>query len=520
MNYWSEVPLDDWRDWARDGDAHLPYKAYVRKLVNTAFQCPTFTGKGIVIPAGGPLLTGAWVAIQRLRQLGCALPIEVWHIGADEMPAFWQELFTNAGITLVDVLPLTHKHGMGSPSGWQLKPLAIIFCSFHEVLLIDADNVPAKDPTFLFDAPEYKETGAVFWPDRERHSPDSALWEVYDAEYRDEPQHETGQILINKERCWHALQIAMHANQHSDFHYKHSHGDTATFRFALHALKQPFTVIPHRLLEVPVGRKVESVDELKNTPYLREKEDLHATFLQRDFNGDVIFQHRCASKFNMRHNVDVQHFIGHQECADIIQGVWSQLGKRPFHEQMRITCWDLLSPRRRGEMLKLFEIIETMRAGTIVETGAIRQRDNWHFDAYFSWFLAMYARHYHAQLTVIDIDPQAIALDEEIAGSANRICGDSVSVLKDFTQPIDVLLLDSLDYSASMVEQSQTHALNEVKAALPHLHDKSIIAIDDCGLGDKGGKGGLAVPYLLERGWTTVVRGYMVILAKKQNGAG
>jgi hypothetical protein len=33
------------------------------------------------------------------------------------------------------------------------------------VLYLDSDNVPAQDPSFLFDATEYERTGALFWPD-------------------------------------------------------------------------------------------------------------------------------------------------------------------------------------------------------------------------------------------------------------------------------------------------------------------------------------------------------------------
>jgi len=46
-----------------------------------------------------------------------------------------------------------------------LKALAILLSRFSHVLLLDADNFPVKDPSFLFDLPAYTETGALFWPD-------------------------------------------------------------------------------------------------------------------------------------------------------------------------------------------------------------------------------------------------------------------------------------------------------------------------------------------------------------------
>jgi hypothetical protein len=48
---------------------------------------------------------------------------------------------------------------------FQIKAAAIINSSFKELLYLDSDNLPAHDPTFLFDTPEYKSTGALFWPD-------------------------------------------------------------------------------------------------------------------------------------------------------------------------------------------------------------------------------------------------------------------------------------------------------------------------------------------------------------------
>jgi hypothetical protein len=41
-----------------------------------------------------------------------------------------------------------------SLGGWQLKPYSIVHCPFREVLFLDADNVPLRDPTFLFECDE------------------------------------------------------------------------------------------------------------------------------------------------------------------------------------------------------------------------------------------------------------------------------------------------------------------------------------------------------------------------------
>lgn len=44
----------------------------------------------------------------------------------------------------------------------------MILSSYEEVLYLDSDNIPLRDPTYLFDTPLYSGAGqprAVFWPD-------------------------------------------------------------------------------------------------------------------------------------------------------------------------------------------------------------------------------------------------------------------------------------------------------------------------------------------------------------------
>ena len=88
---------------------------------------------------------------------------------------------------------------------------------------------------------------------------------------------------------------------------------------------------------------------------------------------------------------------------------------------------------------------------------------------------------------------------------------DSVSFLASFNKPIDLLYLDSYDFVESDPLPSQQHHLNEIMAAYPFLHENSIVMIDDCDL-PHGGKGALAIEYLLMRGWKIYAKHYQVIL--------
>ena len=130
------------------------------------FPAARFAGRGIVICGGGrTYFPCAWVCIKMLRHLGCTLPVELWHLGPAEMSAHMQSLVAPLGVRCVDAFALREKHPVRRLGGWELKCYALLHSAFAEVLLLDADNVPVANPAFLFDTPEYRQHGAVFWPD-------------------------------------------------------------------------------------------------------------------------------------------------------------------------------------------------------------------------------------------------------------------------------------------------------------------------------------------------------------------
>lgn len=89
--------------------------------------------------------------------------------------------------------------------GWVLKALMLYVTTFQEVLVLDADNVPLADPTYLFDCPAYLSGGSLFWPDfwsRNWHNPGP----VYDLLNLTEPWEtqpdllttESGQFMLDR----------------------------------------------------------------------------------------------------------------------------------------------------------------------------------------------------------------------------------------------------------------------------------------------------------------------------------
>jgi hypothetical protein len=130
------------------------------------------------------LLTNAFLLLASLQRVRCELPMELFHFGAEEMPARWRQMLLerfgdgNAASSRLDVRDLRallHEKGslsgltpdMGGSSKYHLKPFALLYSRFQEVLFLDADIVVLRDVACLFSSPEYlkKESSALFWKD-------------------------------------------------------------------------------------------------------------------------------------------------------------------------------------------------------------------------------------------------------------------------------------------------------------------------------------------------------------------
>jgi hypothetical protein len=272
-----------------------------RELLDTVaaleFPYPTsrFSGRGIVVCGGGEkYLPSAYVMVRILRRLKCTLPVEVWHLGEAEMPRTMRELFTKLGCVCVDGALVRRTHPVRRLGGWELKCFSLLHSAFEEVMLIDADNCPVRDPAFLFDTPEYARTGAIFWPDYTRFFEGQAVWTASGITYRDEPEFESGQIVVDKRRCWKALNVAMHLNEYSDWWYRLVHGDKETYHLAWRKLGQEYAMPS------------------------REVEPLEATMLQFDFEGKRLFQHRNFAKWKLDGNKHIVGFKLEKECMQFV----------------------------------------------------------------------------------------------------------------------------------------------------------------------------------------------------------
>lgn len=228
---------------------HLP-------ILLAEWRTPPYRGdngqRGIVMPAGGAqYLTNAYASIRVARHLGCDLPFELWHLGPDERIDYFTPLFKRLGnVRWVDALALGFEHqnsgGLtyaghtaysghpGTADGYALKAFALAHTSFVEVIVEDADNPPNRDPAFLFDDPDYRRTGALFWLDADfRTLPDSAWrWIVGREPDSEQSEHESGQMVVDRKRSWPAVALAWRLNQLRQAVYQILWGDKDTFTCA------------------------------------------------------------------------------------------------------------------------------------------------------------------------------------------------------------------------------------------------------------------------------------------------
>lgn len=234
-----------------------------------------------MIAGGGRYLACAYVTVHVLRHVGCALPVELWHLDKEIEPGM-RRLLRPLGVRCINADSVARRWPFRFVEGhwwkgWQLKPYAIAHSAFREALFLDADCYPSRDPSFLFDWRPYRELGAVFWPDLASSGGlfRAGAWETFGVSPADCMPFESGQLLVDKSQCWRELNLALYYNAQADFTYRHLWGDKDTFLMAWRRLGRPYAM-----------------------PWPSSGWDTH-TILQYDHRGDVLFLHRCRDKWRL-----------------------------------------------------------------------------------------------------------------------------------------------------------------------------------------------------------------------------
>lgn len=283
------------RQWSKLPAVQKAFLAASRAYDDSPKATPHFSGRGIVVCGGGCYLPSAWVCVRSIRHFGCQLPIQLWHIGQQELDAEITPLLRGLGVELVDAfrfaresrvlqnpsLRLARGNVSSTHGGWHLKALSIAMSPFSEVLYMDADNACLANPEHLFSSEPFKRHGSFFFPDKPQHKVGFYLSEkicqTFGVPHEGVSAIDSGQMLVDKSLCLRQIRLALWWNQFPEYTYNVIWGDKDTFNLA--------------------WRQTNKHLYCPDTPPITGR-----GFLHHDHTGKLLFSHRCGAKWKLRDN--------------------------------------------------------------------------------------------------------------------------------------------------------------------------------------------------------------------------
>ncbi|WRT64911.1 uncharacterized protein IL334_001850 [Kwoniella shivajii] len=238
------------------------------------------SGRGIVMVAGNAdtLQRVKW-SLGMLRDYGSELPVQIYHFPSErpgdddpiraELKVLGAELVEAAGQT----------KDAGKNKSYHLKALAVVQAPFREVLYLDSDSIPTRDPAYMFDAPNYRRLGIWATPDYWKTSANNPIWSIMGVKCRNEWEMETGQMFIDKKLHLDVFLLIKYMLENHEFWFYFSDGDKDIFRWALLALRKRWAV---------PGRWVGAAALPRGTA---SGEFCAHTMLQHDSWGEPLFVH-------------------------------------------------------------------------------------------------------------------------------------------------------------------------------------------------------------------------------------
>ena len=248
-------------------DAAMHLEALTRVLESDLGKPKECSGRGIIYVGGGAYWPGIVVGIRMLRELGCNLPIEVWHQGDNE-PVNLDDIEGLSGIEIKDILD--HDGHFRKMAGWEAKLYAIANSKFEQVLFLDADAYCVKNPEKFMDQ---QVAPFEFWEDLHANE-NTVRWNViWPSGNGGVPPVQGGQLLINRAKAWKLIVASHWMCQHSDWYFKHMFGDQDSWRVVLSAIGDDS-------LWAKIG----------DSPWIG------VAFVLKDREGESLIVHRCQGK--------------------------------------------------------------------------------------------------------------------------------------------------------------------------------------------------------------------------------
>ena len=281
---------------------------FLRSLPNASTRG---RGRGIVLCASGVAeFTSAWVCIRMLRHLGCALPIQIWHWGPHEVDAKMKSLLRSLEVECVDMLAVRRKHPTTIARGPLLKPYALLHCPFEEVLLLDPETVPVRNPESVFSSKQFRRGGAVAWPAIRGNEIPTLAWHRCGLEPRPGPVADASALFVNKTKCSKALALCVWYGENPEAYREITRGGADAFHLAFHKLGVPFAMPARTAGETERARDFEGRLLLQ---------------FRREQRWSLFFSDRCVPGFRFE-----------KECGEFLEDLrarWKNPGgrTRSFH---------------------------------------------------------------------------------------------------------------------------------------------------------------------------------------------
>jgi len=297
------------------GPWHSLARTPSQKWAQAQAQAQAPAQRGIVMAAGGKYTPLALKSLSVLRAHGCTLPATIVHADVGELPldSQWRNVGDKLGnCTFLDATAAFQASFPSLPvpkfRGYQLKPFAVLFAAYPETMLLDADTLFVRDPSYMFDDPLFQATGALFWPDVVDDAWTSYLnpqfWSYVGVDVPvPGPQHESSCVLLDTQKHAESLAFACDLNYKYQDTYKLVWGDKDTWRAGCFmAANAPFSLVPR----APGALVASAGNSSKN-------------FVQHDTRGEPLYvQGEDLRKENVHLDKwvpDARVFVGQNERA-------------------------------------------------------------------------------------------------------------------------------------------------------------------------------------------------------------
>ena len=271
---------------------HAP-KAYQTPYVH---KKQSIGSKGVIMLVTRESFKMAYANIITLRSYS-DIAIEIYHY--DELRLAQEIVFSNMVrvnvVNLKDLVfvsqPIQYVEGTRN---YQLKSAALLASQFEDILFLDTDNVPVKDPNAYFNMPEYLKFGLILWPDIWKTNPKNPIYGIFNAECTNQWETEAGQMLINKNAHMKTLLMSYYIMQDRGFWFDVLFGDKDVMRYAAKVVGLPYKIVPW------FPSVVGYMDRFKGDRFF-----CGLVMLQNGFNGEPMFFHANQVKYRGHVNKDL-----------------------------------------------------------------------------------------------------------------------------------------------------------------------------------------------------------------------